>query len=244
MPVHKTLLPIFGSIGGALPGIGTAITTGRGIRDALFRGGSNNKAEKRRGTELKFGGQTRSIGNEGFRSLGTGGSSEPGGCPDGFSVGPSGGCERAKSITGPGNCAPGTFWDPELQFCVSPDSDFGGRQLADQFGQAVMGRFGAGLLPAVRQGVTLRCPRGAVLGIDSICYNRKDIDNDERKWPRGRRPLLTGGDLNAITRANRAARRVEATTKRLQSMGMMKKPATRRALPRHQHAKQIAAVSV
>jgi len=240
MPFHHRITGLISDIGGALPGVGTAITTVTAARNLLLPGSTRTsaKALKREATQLK----NRTINTT--LPLGLGGSSEPGGCPDGFSVGPSGGCERAKSFSGPGNCAPGTFWDPELQFCVSPDSDFGGRQLADQFGQAVMGRFGAGLLPQVRQGVTLRCPRGAVLGIDSICYNRKDLDNDERKWPRGRRPLLTGGDLNAITRANRAARRVEATTKRLQSMGMMKKPASRRALPRHQHAKQIAAVSV
>jgi hypothetical protein len=67
-----------------------------------------------------------------------------------------------------------------------------------------------------------------VLGADDLCYNRRDLRKDERKWIPGRKPLLTGGDLNAISRAARAASRVKTQQKRLESLGLLKKP-TRRA---------------
>jgi len=50
-------------------------------------------------------------------------------------------------------------------------------------------------------------------------------------WPQPRRPLLTGGDLNAISKASRAASRIERQTKRLQKLGMMRKPTSKRAAP-------------
>ncbi len=143
--------------------------------------------------------------------------------------------------------------------CVSPNSDFGRRCLESigvgvgeetfpggggAVGEAVMGRFGAGLQPGVATINRAVCLTGMILGEDGLCYNKGQITNSQRMWPRGRRPLLTGGDMRAIAIAARAGRRLEATTKRLQGLGMIKKPASRRALPRHQHAKQIAAVSV
>ena len=91
------------------------------------------------------------------------------------------------------------------------------------FGVAVMGRFGAALQPEVRQSVTLRCPRGAVLGIDNLCYNKRDLDKRDRKWIPGRKPLLTGGDLNAIARAARAAGKMKTQQKRLEKLGLLKK---------------------
>jgi len=111
-------------------------------------------------------------------------------------------------------------------------------------GDAVMGRFGAGLEPGVEVIERSVCLTGMILGEDGLCYNKGQISNTQRMWPRGRRPLLTGGDMRAISIAARAGKKVEATTKRLQGLGMIKKPAPRRALPRHEHAKQIAAVSV
>ncbi len=69
-----------------------------------------------------------------------------------------------------------------------------------------------------------RCPRGRVLAIDGACYNRKDLRKDQRMWPPGRKPLLTGGDLNAISRAARAAGRMKTQQKRLQKLGLLPKP--------------------
>ncbi len=100
----------------------------------------------------------------------------------------------------------------------------------EDFGAAVMGQYGAGLEPAVR-GMTVRvCPRGTVLGTDGICYNRRDIRNSERFWPRGRRPLLTGGEMRCISIASAASKKLQRKQKQLQDLGMLPKP-TRRSRP-------------
>jgi len=91
-------------------------------------------------------------------------------------------------------------------------------------GAAVMGRYGAALEPDVVMSSRSVCIPGMVIGDDGLCYNRSQIKNADRRWPRGRRPLLTGGDMAAISKASRAAGRLERTTKRLQKMGMLKKP--------------------
>ena len=100
-------------------------------------------------------------------------------------------------------------------------------------GVPVMGRFGAGFEPSVFMTDTRRCGRGAVLGIDGICYNKRDLRNNERWWPRGRRPLLTGGEMRAIATASSAAKKLQRKQKQLESLGLLKRPAprTRRALP-------------
>jgi len=95
-------------------------------------------------------------------------------------------------------------------------------------GEAVMGRYGAGLVPALAIRQTNECLPGMVLGDDMICYNRGQVPNSRRRWPKGRKPLLTGGEMNAITTAARAARRVKATTKKLQALGMLERPKSRR----------------
>jgi len=92
-------------------------------------------------------------------------------------------------------------------------------------GAAVMGRYGAALVPGSRIIDRAVCLRGMVVADDGLCYNKKDVTNKQRMWPRGRRPLLTGGDMRAISIAARAGRRLELTTKRLQKIGLMKKPA-------------------
>jgi len=76
--------------------------------------------------------------------------------------------------------------------------------------------------------VIRRCGRGFVLAIDGLCYDRKTLRKDQRMWPPGRKPLLTGGQLNAIAIAARAAGRIKTQTKRLQKLGMLQKPKTTR----------------
>jgi len=114
----------------------------------------------------------------------------------------------------------------------------GGQTGRTEFGEAVMGQFGAALEPGFRDSSTAVCPRGTVLGIDRLCYNKGDLKNKERAWPRGRKPLLTGGEMRCISIAAGAAKRLERKQKQLQSMGMLKKPSTsrRRALPSGHHA--------
>lgn len=111
-----------------------------------------------------------------------------------------------------------------------------------EFGDAVVGRFGAAIEPAVRPQETRVCPRGTVLGQDGLCYNRRDIRNDERFWPRGRRPLLTGGEMRCISIAASAARKLQRKQKQLESLGMLKKP-TRRAAPKQLTAGHHAHIS-
>lgn len=79
-------------------------------------------------------------------------------------------------------------------------------------------------VPGTRTIVRRVCPRGSVLGIDGNCHNKRAIRNADRWWPAPRKPLMTGGDLNAIATAARAARRLETAKKRLEKMGMIKKP--------------------
>ena len=139
-------------------------------------------------------------------------------------------------------CPPGTVWDPQGQFCVSPKSPFGGEALADQFGEAVMGRYGAALVPGQRQTSTAICPKGSVLGNDALCYNRRDLRNSDRMWPRGRRPLLTGGEMRAISIAAGAAGKLERAKARLEKLGLLKKPRRggRKALPPSGHHAHVA----
>lgn len=136
------------------------------------------------------------------------------------------------------DCPPGTVPDGRGG-CMSADprarpGSQGG------FGDASMGQFGAGLSPAVFTTTTRRCPRGAVLGSDGLCYNRRDISNGNRMWPRGRRPLLTGGEMRCISIAASAAKKLGRKQKQLQAMGMLPKPrrASSRRVAAGHHAHQ------
>jgi len=104
---------------------------------------------------------------------------------------------------------------------------------------AIMGQYGAGMAALRIQTQRLACLPGMVLGTDDVCYNKRDITNKERKWPKGRAPLLTGGDRNCITKAARAAKAIQRTEKQLQKLGMLKRP-TRRAAPKAPAYRQIA----
>jgi len=108
-----------------------------------------------------------------------------------------------------------------------------GREIDPAAGIAVLGQFGAGTEPEVFDTMVRRCPRKSVLGADGICYNRGDLRNSDRWWPRGRRPLLTGGDMRAISTASSAAKKLQRKQKQLEGLGLLKRPAprTRRALP-------------
>lgn len=128
----------------------------------------------------------------------------------------------------PQNCSPPLTRDVDGQcrFAGSPaDVSVGG----GMGGAAVMGRFGAALAPDTEMRLHRECLPGMVLGNDDLCYNKRDITNRERKYPKGRAPLLTGGERNAITKASRAAKKIERTAKQLQKMGMLKKPSRGRA---------------
>lgn len=95
-------------------------------------------------------------------------------------------------------------------------------------GDAVMGRYGAALVPGSMIVDRAVCLRGMHLADDGLCYNKGAITNKQRAWPRGRKPLLTGGEMRAISVAHRAAGRLTRTAVRLQEMGLIKKPVARK----------------
>jgi len=142
--------------------------------------------------------------------------------------------------TGPGqmsfqpgsNCGTGFEWDQRLQRCIPLSFGAPQRRIAlprrpaprttsrraaagpvfgDGFGEAVLGQFGAALVPEEVTVITRRCPRGSVIATDGLCYN-KPFPNHHREWPRGTRPLLTGGQVRALDKA--AAARTRITSKR------------------------------
>jgi len=117
-------------------------------------------------------------------------------------------------------------FDPLGLFTSRPEAE---PTLAGQpVGQAVMGRYGAAYFPGSKIVDRAVCLRGDIVANDGLCYPRGSITNRERAWPKGRRPLLTGGEMRAISIAARAGKRVEQASKRLQSIGLMKKPASSR----------------
>ena len=125
-----------------------------------------------------------------------------------------------------GKCVP-----PFLGDRPGPDRPSGGGGIVGTgapVGDAVMGRFGAALTPGSRIIDRAVCLRGMVLATDGLCYNRSQIKNSERMWPRGRRPLLSGGDMRAISIAARAASRLTRTAQRLQEIGLIQKPIVRK----------------
>jgi len=108
----------------------------------------------------------------------------------------------------------------------------GGTGIVSAVGTAVMGRHGAALQPFVENRVTRSCLPGMVLGNDGLCYNRRDIRNSDRAYPRGTRPLGTPGEMASLRKAASFGRRMESTVKRMQKIGVLKKPAARKAAPK------------
>jgi len=78
-----------------------------------------------------------------------------------------------------------------------------------------------------------RCFPGDILGKDGFCHAKGSIPNKERAHPRGRRPLGTPGEMAALAKAASFGKRMESTVKRMQKIGVLKKPHTHRPrLPR------------
>jgi len=116
-------------------------------------------------------------------------------------------------------CEPPLVQDPRGRgVCVYPGSPSAGGATFQ----------GGGSQPSTYSQTVSRCERGWVLGGDGMCYPKGMISNRNRKWPRGRRPLLTGGEMRAINTASAAARKIQRKVKQLQGMGMLKRPAARR----------------
>jgi len=148
-------------------------------------------------------------------------------CAAGRSFNPAtGGCSAGfQAVNGAGGpCA-----DPQLVrdadgVCRFPGSPSGG------LGELRKGRFGPAEEPMFVARNVRFCLDGFILGKDALCYKKGSISNKERLYPKGRPPLLTGGDMSAIAKAARAAGKLKRTTKRLEAIGLIKKP-TRRSIP-------------
>lgn len=101
-----------------------------------------------------------------------------------------------------------------------------------------MGMHGAGIEPGIMTIDRAVCGRKMVLGNDGLCY-AKGLANNKRMWPKGRKPLITGGELNAATIAARVGKRLDRTATKLRAQGLMKPlPRPRKAAAHHHHPKQ------
>jgi len=216
--VFKTGRALLGRSGGR--GGGRSFGRGRGRatvpRTSTARVTEASGAEKEFGRSVKFGGAGTPAATISLPFVPGGGS--------GFAPP----CDFPKVIDAAGRCR------------LPTSGEFGGEQFG--VGEAVMGRYGAALQPGSQIIDRAICLPGMQLGDDGLCYNKSQITNKQRMWPAGRKPLLSGGDMNAINTAARVGRRLEGATKRLQRLGLMKKPGTRRALPAHRHAKAATGV--
>ena len=150
-------------------------------------------------------------------------------CPPGFFETPAGGCQanaQPESRLGPLRAEIGARGLQDGRAAMAPP-----RRGAPSNGAfdrppvptlAVTGQFGAGFEPSLISSEMLECPPGTILGKDEVCYNRRDLRNNERKWPKGRRPLLTGGEMRAISTAASAAKRLQKKQQQLRSLGLLK----------------------
>lgn len=135
----------------------------------------------------------------------------------------------AQLVAPAAGCLPPARLDPRTGECRV----FAGAQTGvddSPVGQAIMGKYGAAYLPGNMVIDRAVCLPGDVVGNDGLCYPRRSIRNSDREWPRGRRPLLTGGDMRAISIAHRAGARMTRAAGRLQDMGIIKKPIVRKQI--------------
>ena len=214
MPLHGKFFRTIADLAGVIPGVGSTISTVAGIL-----------AGKERATQLKYG--TTALVETGRPN---------GGCGVGRMFNQNGQCIPIPGFgggPGPGPCKHPLVRGP-TGLCIAPTSPLGASRLV---GEAVMGRYGAALVPGSMIIDRAVCLRGMQLGDDGLCYNRGNITNKQRMWPAGRKPLLTGGEMRAISTAARAGRRMDLATKRLRKMGMMRKPPAPRQLAPHKHAR-------
>lgn len=123
-----------------------------------------------------------------------------------------------------GGCRPPSFRVGTQ--CVDPTAALpGGRPFVSPAGGVtvggppmtpVLGFYGVAVQPAAMTVTRHRCPPGFVLGKDNLCYDH--LPKSKRKWNPGRKPLLTGGELNAISTAERAAKKLQRQRKKLKAL--------------------------
>lgn len=238
--IHKKLLGIGAKLAGVLPipagglistglrflgGGGGTVRIGRPAarptrpRTSTARPSSFSESEKRAGGFAKFGPEAGLAAR-----------------PASLTAGGGGPCADPRLIMAPdGHCVAVGSGHHAQHF----GGDGGGPT-----GETVMGRYGAGVVPGSMVIDRAVCGKSMRLGDDGICYNKTQISNKQRMWPRGRRPLLTGGDMRAISIAARSGRRLDDTAGKLRGMGLMKPLPKPRKAKAHAHAVPARAVSV
>jgi len=158
----------------------------------------------------------------------------PGGAVRGFLQGSrGGGGQPIPSLVAPsGPCRPGQvrFGNTCVDLRALPP---GGDPAFTPAAGVASGMMG-GVTPLMDQQIVRRCLPGMVLGRDGLCYMKGSIPNKSRMWPKGRRPLGTPGELAALAKAASFGRRMENTVKRMQKIGVLKKPSRGRARARPQ----------
>lgn len=142
----------------------------------------------------------------------------------------------------------GLILDPVTNRCVGGDTNFsnGSGQaspcpapmILDQSGicvhpgspgdmstglQAVQGRFGPAYTPAIvgeiRGRPVRKCLAGMVLGRDNLCYERKTLDADERKWRKRSKPVVSAYDAKMMRKYGRGGAKAKAAAKHAETAG-------------------------
>jgi len=143
-------------------------------------------------------------------------------------------CELTANVLGvgpgsqstvPRTCSDLQVWDPATQRCLdlTPDVTTPAEDPAGLPGASMhLSRPHQDTVPVRKVVERRKCNKWSVLGKDGWCHPKGTIANKMRAWPKPRRPLMTGGDLNCITKAARVATRLKATSKRLKKLGMIK----------------------
>lgn len=127
------------------------------------------------------------------------------------------------------DCPEGTFPNPIGTGCVRVDAGAalpGGDpfvSLDREFGDAVIGAFGIpAIVPAVvgtirdaqgREKPIRKCPFGAVLGKDDLCYNKGSIPKQFRKWRPAPKPPMSAADAKALRRIGTLQKKVKGLAK-------------------------------
>jgi len=163
-------------------------------------------------------------------------------------------CEAAGGLFGNGTGSapnggftnqPVCIWPARIDPISGECKLFLGEQEGADPGRPVVGGFGLpAMVPQVvgsitkRDGTTgpiLRCMRGMVLGIDSLCYPKAVMPRRSkfRKWRGAARPAVSAGDVKAIRRAAAAKERVLNLAKDVGLFASKTKPAPRPKA--HQH---------
>lgn len=141
-------------------------------------------------------------------------------------LGTLGGGSSSSSSSSSQACPSGYRWDGSRCVTTGVGAYLPGDVGAPDTGwTAVNGWYGVGRSPLPVQRIVRACPSGWVLGKDGVCY--ESLPRTKRAHNPGARPLLTGGDMNALRKAASLQKKITKINRRFG-----KKVAPRAAAPR------------